>query len=165
MSEFLVAVLRIAYLAVLWIFILLVTNVIRTDIYGHRVPRNAETVAVAPRQRHKGRKSRKARRREVAAAPSGLQVISGTRAGTYVPLANGVTVGRGNDCTLPIDDDYASTRHAEFSPGIDGAWFVEDLASTNGTHVNGERIENPTRLSVGDEVRIGRTVMTVTGGR
>ena len=113
-SEFLVTLLRIAYLAVLWIFILLVTNVIRTDIYGHRVPRNAEAAA---------------------------------------------------DCTLPIDDDYASTRHAEFSPGIDGAWFVEDLASTNGTHVNGERIENPTRLSVGDEVRIGRTVMTVTGGR
>ena len=68
--------------------------------------------------------------------------------------------------TAPFtDDDYASTRHAEFSPGIDGTWFVEDLASTNGTHVNGERIENPTRLSVGDEVRIGRTVMTVTGGR
>ena len=78
---------------------------------------------------------------------------------------DGVTVGRGNDCTLPIDDDYASTHHAEFSPGIDGAWFVEDLASTNGTHVNGERIENPTRLSVGDEVRIGRTTMTVTGRR
>ncbi|OCK15103.1 FHA domain-containing protein FhaB/FipA [Cutibacterium avidum] len=162
MSEFLVTLLRIAYLAVLWIFILLVTNVIRTDIYGHRVPRNAEAAAVGS---GRGGKDRKARRREVAPAPTGLQVISGSRAGTYVPLANGVTVGRGNDCTLPIDDDYASTRHAEFGPGIDGAWFVEDLASTNGTHVNGERIENPTRLSVGDEVRIGRTVMTVTGGR
>ena len=161
-SEFLVTLLRIAYLAVLWIFILLVTNVIRTDIYGHRVPHNAEAAAVGP---GRGGKGRKARRREVAPVPTGLQVISGSRAGTYVPLANGVTVGRGNDCTLPIDDDYASTRHAEFSPGIDGAWFVEDLASTNGTHVNGERIENPTRLSVGDEVRIGRTVMTVTGGR
>ena len=153
-SEFLVTLLRIAYLAVLWIFILLVTNVIRTDIYGHRVPRNAEAAAVGS---GRGGKGRKARRREVAPAPTGLQVISGSGAGTYVPLANGVTVGRGND--------YASTRHAEFSPGIDGAWFVEDLASTNGTHVNGERIENPTRLSVGDEVRIGRTVMTVTGGR
>lgn len=161
-SEFLVTLLRIAYLAVLWIFILLVTNVIRTDIYGHRVPHNAEAAAVGP---GRGGKGRKARRREVAPVPTGLQVISGNGAGTYVPLANGVTVGRGNDCTLPIDDDYASTRHAEFSPGIDGAWFVEDLASTNGTHVNGERIENPTRLSVGDEVRIGRTVMTVTAGR
>ena len=161
-SEFLVALLRITYLAVLWVFILLVINVIRTDIYGHRVPRNAEAAAVEPGRRGK---SRKDRRRESAPEPTGLQVISGSRAGTYVPLANGVTVGRSNDCTLPIDDDYASTRHAEFTPGIDGAWFVEDLASTNGTHVNGERIENPTRLSVGDEVRIGRTTMTVTGRR
>ncbi|MDO4412692.1 FHA domain-containing protein [Cutibacterium sp.] len=165
MSGFLVALLRIVYLAVLWIFILLVTNVIRTDIYGHRVPRNAEVAAVGSGRRGKGRKARKTRRRDVAPIPSGLQVISGNKVGTYVPLANGVTVGRGNDCTLPIDDDYASTHHAEFSQGIDGAWFVEDLASTNGTHVNGERIENPTRLSVGDEVRVGRTVLTVTGGR
>lgn len=160
MSEFLVTLLRISYLALLWVFILLITNVIRTDIYGHRVPRNGG--AVESGRRGKGRK---ARRREPAPLPTGVQVISGSRAGTYIPLANTVTVGRGNDCTLPIDDDYASTHHAEFSPGIDGAWFVEDLASTNGTHVNGERIEHPTRLSVGDEVRIGRTIMTVTGGR
>ena len=45
MSEFLVTLLRIAYLAILWIFILFVTNVIRTDIYGHRVPRNAAVKA------------------------------------------------------------------------------------------------------------------------
>lgn len=44
MSEFLVTLLRIAYLAILWIFILFVTNVIRTDIYGHRVPRDRKSV-------------------------------------------------------------------------------------------------------------------------
>ena len=118
MSEFLVTLLRIAYLAILWIFILFVTNVIRTDIYGHRVPRNAGEAAVETGRRSKGRRTR---RREPAPIPTGLQVISGSRAGTFVPLANGVTVGRGNDCTLPIDDDYASTHLAEFSPGIDGA--------------------------------------------
>ena len=91
MSEFLVTLLRIAYLAILWIFILFVTNVIRTDIYGHRVPRNAGEAAVESRRRSKGRRTR---RREQAPMPTGLQVISGSRAGTFVPLANGVTVGR-----------------------------------------------------------------------
>ena len=52
MSEFLVTLLRIAYLAILWIFILFVTNVIRTDIYGHRVPRNAGEAAVAVSYTH-----------------------------------------------------------------------------------------------------------------
>lgn len=158
MSEFLVSLLRIAFLVILWVFILLVANVIRTDIYGQRVRRDATPTASGRRASR-----RESRRREPV--PTGLQVISGNRAGSYVPLSGRVLVGRGTDCTLPIEDDYASNHHAEFTTGIDGDWFVEDLSSTNGTHVNGERIENLTRLSVGDEVRIGRTVMTVTGGR
>ena len=89
MSEFLVTLLRIAYLAILWIFILFVTNVIRTDIYGHRVPRNAGEAAVESGRRSKGRRTR---RREPAPIPTGLQVISGSQAGTFVPLANGVHV-------------------------------------------------------------------------
>ncbi|MEA5634456.1 MAG: FHA domain-containing protein, partial [Cutibacterium granulosum] len=59
----------------------------------------------------------------------------------------------------------ASTEHAEISQGFDGLWFVEDLTSTNGTYVNGQNIEELTRLDVDDEVRIGRTVMVVRGQR
>lgn len=168
MSEFLVSVLRIAYLALLWVFILFVANVIRTDIVGRRVPR---TVGSAPLGGATSEgpgasdtpRSRLGRRR--TPQPQALEIISGQRAGTTIPLDGRIVVGRGGDSTVPIDDDYASTQHAAFSQGVDGVWFVEDLLSTNGTYVNGQHIEEPTRLEVGDEVRIGRTVMTVTGGR
>ncbi|WP_130866426.1 FHA domain-containing protein FhaB/FipA [Acidipropionibacterium timonense] len=155
MSEFLVAVLRIAYLAVLWIFILVIGNTIRSDIFGHRVARAAAPGGAPAPSRRSGR----GRPEE----PRTLRVISGSRAGLVVPLEGRIIVGRGGDATIVIDDDYASTHHAELTQGVDGAWFVEDLASTNGTYVNGTAIEEPTRLGVGDEVRIGRTVMVMTG--
>jgi FHA domain len=68
-----------------------------------------------------------------------------------------LTVGRGgqNDVALP-SDDYASARHARFEPRQDGVW-VQDLGSTNGTYLNGARLERPRRLAHGDVVRVGET--------
>jgi hypothetical protein len=68
-----------------------------------------------------------------------------------------LTVGRGgqNDVTLP-SDEYASARHARFEPRQDGVW-VQDLGSTNGTYLNGTRLERPRRLTHGDIVRVGET--------
>ena len=68
-----------------------------------------------------------------------------------------LTVGRGgqNDITLP-SDEYASARHARFEPRQDGVW-VQDLGSTNGTYLNGARLERPRRLTYGDIVRVGET--------
>jgi pSer/pThr/pTyr-binding forkhead associated (FHA) protein len=68
-----------------------------------------------------------------------------------------LTIGRGrqNDIALP-NDDYISARHARFEPRQDGVW-VQDLGSTNGTYVNGARLESPRRLSAGDVVRVGDT--------
>ena len=68
-----------------------------------------------------------------------------------------LTIGRGrqNDIALP-NDDYTSARHARFEPRQDGVW-VQDLGSTNGTYLNGARLERPRRLTVGDVVRIGDT--------
>ena len=137
MSEFLIGVLRIAYLAVLWAFILLAVNVIRTDIFGHSVARGAEGHVGTPATDSTGRRRHRLGRRK-ADRPATLQIMSG---------------------------DQASTEHAEISQGFDGLWFVEDLTSTNGTYVNGQNIEELTRLDVDDEVRIGRTVMVVRGQR
>jgi FHA domain len=68
-----------------------------------------------------------------------------------------LTIGRGrqNDIALP-NDDYISARHARFEPRQDGVW-VQDLGSTNGTYVNGARLDRPRRLTAGDVVRVGDT--------
>lgn len=68
------------------------------------------------------------------------------------------TVGR--EGSLVIDDEFASSRHARFQVAH-GRWYVEDLGSTNGTWLNGRRIQAAQWLKKGDKIRIGHTVMTV----
>jgi pSer/pThr/pTyr-binding forkhead associated (FHA) protein len=53
-------------------------------------------------------------------------------------------------------DDYASTLHARVEPRRDGIW-IQDVGSTNGTFVNGVRVEAPRKLTPGDVIRIGET--------
>ncbi len=68
-----------------------------------------------------------------------------------------LTIGRGGQNDIAIgSDEYASARHARFEPRQDGAW-VQDLGSTNGTYLNGARLEHPRRLTEGDIVRVGET--------
>jgi len=67
------------------------------------------------------------------------------------------TVGRSFENDVAIDgDEFASARHLRIEPRRDGVW-VQDLGSTNGTYVNGERIEEPRRLERGDVVAVGST--------
>jgi pSer/pThr/pTyr-binding forkhead associated (FHA) protein len=67
------------------------------------------------------------------------------------------TIGRADDNVVVLtDDDYASGRHARVESGLDGTWVV-DLGSTNGTYVNGERLEGRRRLHEGDLVQVGDT--------
>ena len=68
-----------------------------------------------------------------------------------------VTIGRAADNTISIaGDEFASGHHARVEPQRDGVWVV-DVASTNGTFVNGHRIDGRRRLRAGDVVRIGET--------
>ena len=67
------------------------------------------------------------------------------------------TVGRSFENDVAIDgDEFASARHLRVEPRRDGVW-VHDLGSTNGTYVNGERIDEPRRLERGDVVAVGAT--------
>jgi pSer/pThr/pTyr-binding forkhead associated (FHA) protein len=78
-------------------------------------------------------------------------------AGTSLPLSNAaVTVGRAAGSTLVLDDDYASSQHARLVPR-DGIWLIEDLGSTNGTYLDGERITEPTPVPAGARIRVGQT--------
>ena len=69
-----------------------------------------------------------------------------------------VTLGRADDSTLVLTDDYASSRHARLLPG-DDAWLVEDLGSTNGTYLGSSKVTRPTPVPLGQPIRIGKTVL------
>ena len=86
-------------------------------------------------------------------------ISQGNQAGLTAELSAGVVmIGRGADCQLILDDDYVSTRHARVVSTPNGN-YVEDLGSTNGTYVNGQRITAPTTITLADTVRIGKTIL------
>lgn len=66
----------------------------------------------------------------------------------------------GREGNLAIDDDFTSSHHARFQ-NVRGLWYVEDLGSTNGTSLNGRRIQTAQLLKKRDKIRIGHTVITV----
>src|SRR6186997_3397726 len=93
--------------------------------------------------------------------PRNLAVLEGPLAGQIIPLGGEpLVVGRAADNTIVLQDDYVSSRHARFF-AQDGRWYVEDLGSTNGTQVGGNRIANQVPLHVGTTVRLGKTLLEV----
>jgi pSer/pThr/pTyr-binding forkhead associated (FHA) protein len=84
-------------------------------------------------------------------------VTAGALAGTRITLSEAtITIGRAEDCTLVITDDYASARHAKLVPR-NGQWYLEDLGSTNGTYLDRAKVSAPTSVPLGVPIRIGRT--------
>src|SRR5206468_9616445 len=66
-----------------------------------------------------------------------------------------VSIGRGEDMDIVIDNVSVSRRQARIQLAGDGRWIVEDLSSANGTFLNGERLAAPTPLTRGDELSFG----------
>jgi hypothetical protein len=153
-NELVVTLLRLGYLGGLWIFVLIAIVVLRNDIFGTRVaPSGVRT--------RRGTRPGQAPARPAGPrdAPTKLVATEGRLTGTTVPLSrSAILVGRAASCTLVLDDDYASSRHARFFPR-EGRWYLEDLGSTNGTLVAGQRIGTPVLVPVGTPVRIGQTVI------
>jgi pSer/pThr/pTyr-binding forkhead associated (FHA) protein len=155
MSEIALTIIKVVYLALLWLFILSAVSVIRTDLFGKTVrasdqpqPQELET---PPPPSRKGKRQR--------GEPRVFMISQGSQAGLSAELAGGVImIGRGADCQLILDDDYVSTRHARVVSSPNGI-YVEDLGSTNGTYVNGQRITAPTTITLADMVRIGKTML------
>jgi len=91
--------------------------------------------------------------------PTKLVVVQGERAGTVIDLTGApISIGRANDSTLVVTDDYASGRHARLY-AQDGQWIVEDLGSTNGTYLGRTRVSRPMPVPPGVPIRIGKTVI------
>lgn len=142
---------RAGFLLLLWLFVWAVVRTLRSDIYagaGVRVP-----------------PSRYSRRSSVLSSlgkqkvAKYLVVTQGALAGTRITLGTQpVLIGRADDSTLVLTDDYASTRHARLSPrGAD--WYVEDLGSTNGTYLDRAKVTTAVRVPLGTPVRVGKTVI------
>jgi pSer/pThr/pTyr-binding forkhead associated (FHA) protein len=169
-SELTVTIIKLAFLALLWLFIISVVAVMRADLFGTRVGRardanvlvGAAAGAAAPppatktkQPRQRAVKQAKARRGQ----PTQAVIVGGNGAGDAVRLTDEtVTLGRGPECDLTIDDEYISTRHAVFRQH-EGLWYAEDLGSTNGTFVDGGRIHGPTEVRIGSTVRLGKTTL------
>ncbi|AWI29987.1 FHA domain-containing protein [Streptomyces tirandamycinicus] len=161
MSELTLTVMRLGFLAVLWLFVIVAVQVIRSDLFGTRVtqrgsrrnadarpPQAARQPAAPPQQRQR------------RGAPTKLVVTEGSLTGTTVALqGQTITLGRAHDSTIVLDDDYASSRHARIYPDRDGQWIVEDLGSTNGTYLDRTRLTTPTPIPPGAPIRIGKTVI------
>jgi pSer/pThr/pTyr-binding forkhead associated (FHA) protein len=165
MNALTLTLIRLAFLAVLWLFVIAAVGVVRTDLFGtsgtsrrqarkNRQPPPRPRPAQPPRPAKPGRPSRAGR-----GAPQQLLVTAGDLAGTSIALTGQqITIGRANDATLVLNDDYASTRHARLFPQ-DGQWIVEDLGSTNGTFLDRQKVTQPVSVSVGVPIRIGKTVL------
>ena len=145
---------RVGFLILLWLFILAAIRVVRSDL---RVASEGRVGVTAASRRQQRRQS--VGRVAAGTIPTMLVVTAGAMAGTRLRLGGGpILIGRAEDSTLVLDDDYASTRHARLIQQGDG-WAVEDLGSTNGTYLDRTRVTAPTPVPVGLPIRIGRSVL------
>jgi pSer/pThr/pTyr-binding forkhead associated (FHA) protein len=140
--------LQALFLILLYIFI---WRVIRSAARDLRVPQ--ESFIMAP--------SQVAAAGAAAPAPSGRLVVASSNAveagQTFQAGPVPLTIGRAGDNTIPLTgDDFASAHHARIEAGRDGVWIV-DLNSTNGTFVNGARLDGRRKLREGDMVQVGET--------
>lgn len=140
---------RAGFLALLWLFVLAALRIVRSDLYAA----SGLKVGIPGFRRDKSRKGGRGK------APRQLVVTHGALAGTRISLdGRPIMIGRADDSTLVLDDDYASTRHARISlRGTD--WYVEDLGSTNGTYLDRAKVTAPLRVPLGVPIRIGKTVI------
>ena len=150
MTEIVLQVFRFGFLLLLWLFIFAAFRVVRADLFGGRagrvtsVPPRAAAV-VGKKRGHRG--------------PKTLVVTAGPLTGTKITLGDQpILIGRADDSTLVLTDDFASSRHARLT-NRGGQWYVEDLGSTNGTYLDQQRVQGPLLVSPGQPIRIGQTVL------
>lgn len=142
--------LRIALIVVLWFFILMALRAMRADIKMTGQASTSASSVAAPQGL--------ARAFNRSSPPRLLTVVEGPLAGSSIEVTEDMTMGRSPECTFVVGDDYASGMHARvFKRGSE--WFVEDLDSRNGTFIGGSRIDQPEQITVGTDIRIGRTTV------
>jgi hypothetical protein len=140
---FVLRVLEYAFLALLYLFVYRVLRAVVADLRVAAAPPPGAPGGPGPSMGSP---------REVVVVGEGGRALGRHR------LAGTLQVGRAPACEIRLDDTYVSSFHARLY-SRDGAWYVEDLGSTNGTWVNHRRITGPARLRPGDRVQVGRTTL------
>jgi hypothetical protein len=140
--------LKVGFLVLLYLFIWRIVRTVARDV---RLPQ--ESFMLAPQQAAAAGLGPRARTGSLVVLSSPALKVDSERTLDSTP----VTLGRSSDNDLDLgDDDFASAHHARVEPRRDGVW-VEDVGSTNGTFVNGVKVDEPRRLSNGDVIRVGET--------
>jgi pSer/pThr/pTyr-binding forkhead associated (FHA) protein len=148
MPHSLLELLRYSLLAAIWLLFVYAARMVWVEVRRSRAEQ-PQTPAAAPVAADKSLVLR-------------LRVVDPPqRRGRVFELGEEVTVGRSPGCAVPLDDDtFASSIHARVFRRSGELW-IEDLGSTNGTFLNDERLEVPTRLRRGDRVKVGSTILEV----
>lgn len=156
MSELTLFILRLAFLAVLWMFVFIVVFALRSDLFGQKV-RKLPATTTAPPRLAPAQQPMPLSPVKTAVMARRLVITDGAKAGLEIDLPDEVlTIGRSSDSGLVIRDDYTSTNHARLTKSPKG-WELEDLDSTNGTLLDGQRVTDPTLVPLNVPVTIGTT--------
>ena len=152
MSPFVLSVLKYALLVLLYFFIYRAVRSVAIDVSGRRAGgRTTEMKSPASPPAAKASKGGKAPAAVVVHEPDGDKPRT-------VRLSGQVDIGRADGCAIRLQDTYVSQVHARLA-GKNGAWYVEDLGSTNGTYLNDRKVAAPIEVHAGDVVRVGKTVL------
>jgi hypothetical protein len=177
MTDQLLGILKIALLALLYLFFARVLWAVWSEVRGPRpgrtvvaqqpgheptpyeqsigmaAPVDATTPTPAPAAKHR------ARRTQRGSAHKLVVLLPKERRGAAFTISAEITIGRAPHCTISIPDDtFVSQLHARLYRNADRTW-VEDLASTNGSYVNGARLDGIRPFDKGDRLQIGATVL------
>jgi hypothetical protein len=179
MSELTLLILRLVFLAVMWVFVFAVVYALRSDLFGQKARRQtpeavdaspfiATPMAPPPAPEPIVAFADTDVIHSVPSPPSPssvsganiarrLVITSGPKAGLEIELpSEQLAIGRSSESGLVIRDDYTSTHHARLLLWNDG-WVVQDLDSTNGTFLDGARVTLPTPVPFNTPVTIGQT--------
>ena len=151
MPETLLTILKLFFLALLYLFFFRVLRAVWAELTAPVVPVAAPGQAGRPAPRRGAAPTRGELRLKIVEPPADR--------GKVYDLGDELTVGRASGCQIAIPDDtYVSQLHARIFRR-DGQIFVEDLGSTNGTFLNRKKVSAPQPLRRGDRLQIGKTVL------
>lgn len=144
-----VALINIALLFLLYLFIWRVVKAIYIDIYERPVP-FAEARDVMEQQQ------------KAAPRDATLEVIKSAyvNEGRVYPLTDLITIGRSTETDIVLRDPLVSHQHSRIVKRLN-TWYLMDLDSTNGTFIGKDRINGQAELKNGQKIRIGETVFQV----